>query len=50
MFEGNRVYTPLEDMDRLEKMYANKGEIDMRALIEDFKKLDEEQYSNYSSA
>ena len=52
LLENNGVYTSEEDSERLETMYekdGKDGEIDMKALIEDFKKLDEEQYSNYTS-
>ena len=50
LFENNKVYTPEEDIERLQRMYGKDGGIDMKALIQDFKKLNEEQYSNYSSA
>ena len=50
LFENNKVYTPEEDIERLQRMYGKDGGIDMKALVQDFKKLNEEQYSNYSSA
>ena len=49
LLENNGVYTPEEDIERLEKMYGKDGEIDIKALVQDFKKLDDEQYSNYTS-
>ena len=53
LFEKNGVNTVGEYIERLEKMYekdGKDGEIDMKTLVEDFKKLENEQYSNYSSA
>ena len=52
LLENNGVYTSEEDSERLNKMYGKDGkdgEIDMKAFIEDFKKLDDEQYSDYTS-